>query len=130
MFRQPFLLLLLLFFEREIYSKHYSLLSCHSQHNETDSKRFLWIGQNDLVEENVWRYVKPSRDWNTSVYLDWGDGEPNGNTGNHGDQDCVAFLVDDDNFRDKKCNKQFFTVCETINGKQFKLRFTYSIMLP
>ena len=74
----------------------------------------VWIGQNDLAVEHVWKYVNPPPDCETTgVYLNWESGQPNSYSG---DQDCVAFIVNNNNFHGKNCAEEYmyYTVCETI----------------
>ena len=61
----------------------------------------------------MWRYVNPPDDCNTTgVYLNWTEGQPDGNTGTR-DEDCVAFFYND-KFQDKNCSDNYYTVCESI----------------
>ena len=72
------------------------------------------MGQNDRDEEQVWKYVNTLTDCaTTGVYLGWQQLQPNGNTGSQGDQDCVAFFVQDPGFEDKACTETFYPICKT-----------------
>ncbi len=84
----------------------------------------FWIGQNDRDNEHVWKYINTYSDCSTSgVYLHWREHQSDGNTGQTGDQDCVAFYVDVTGFDDHICTETFYTICKTSTGK-------YVIFLP
>lgn len=57
--------------------------------------------------KGVWMFENNS----SMSYLNWWDGEPNGNTGDKGDQDC-GFVDEEGYFRDYYCNEQLYFLCQ------------------
>lgn len=74
-------------------------------------RQHLWIGLNDLEEENkfVWSDGTP---FNSSVYNNWGPGEPN----NHLEEHCVELFRH--LWNDNTCTKKFGHICEKPKGKR------------
>ena len=70
-----------------------------------------WIGLNDRLKEGqfVWSDGTP---FNSSVYNDWGDGEPNNDDGN---EDCVE-LDYTGRWNDIPCSGTHYYICERPKG--------------
>lgn len=76
----------------------------------------LWIGLNDRFKEGqfVW---SDGTHFNSSVYSNWNDGEPN----NAGDEDCVELRSS--GWNDEQCSAIRFYICERPTGELFFLWF-------
>ncbi|XP_071842708.1 uncharacterized protein [Apostichopus japonicus] len=66
-----------------------------------------WIGIEDSINEGEWTY----EDGRSPAFVNWEYGEPDGNTGNRGDQDC-AFINSDGYYHDAPCHRDLHFICE------------------